>query len=57
MNSDIWLPLQENLKKITTVCIYDRAGLGMSDPPSSSTTKPSNIPIEIDRKSLLLFSI
>ncbi|CAF0750593.1 unnamed protein product [Adineta steineri] len=45
MNSDIWLPLQESLKQITTVCIYDRAGLGMSDPPpppppsSSSTTE------------------
>ncbi|CAF2415049.1 unnamed protein product [Rotaria sp. Silwood2] len=35
MNSDIWLPLQENLKKTTTVCVYDRAGLGMSDSPSS----------------------
>ncbi|CAF3052265.1 unnamed protein product, partial [Rotaria sp. Silwood2] len=39
MNSDIWLPLQENLKKITTVCIYDRAGLAMSNAPLSSTIK------------------
>ncbi|CAF3422313.1 unnamed protein product [Rotaria sp. Silwood1] len=39
MNSDIWLPLQESLKKTTTVCIYDRAGLGMSDPPLSLTLK------------------
>ncbi|CAF3377612.1 unnamed protein product [Rotaria sp. Silwood2] len=39
MNSDIWLPLQENLQKITTVCIYDRAGLAMSNAPLSSTIK------------------
>ncbi|CAF1393053.1 unnamed protein product [Rotaria magnacalcarata] len=37
MTSDIWFPLQENLQKTTTVCIYDRAGLGMSDPPLDST--------------------
>lgn len=34
LSSDIWLPLQENLSKITKVCIYDRAGLGLSERPN-----------------------
>jgi hypothetical protein len=33
MNSDIWLPIQDKLSKITKVCVYDRAGLGISDRP------------------------
>ena len=33
MTSDVWLPLQEKLSKITKVCVYDRAGLGLSDRP------------------------
>ncbi|CAF1443089.1 unnamed protein product [Adineta ricciae] len=39
MNSDVWIPLQEKLKAKTTVCIYDRTGLGMSDSPPSKTVK------------------
>ena len=33
LNSDIWLPLQEKLSGITKVCVYDRAGLGLSERP------------------------
>ncbi len=33
MNSDIWLPIQDKLSKMTKVCVYDRAGLGMSERP------------------------
>jgi hypothetical protein len=33
LNSDIWLPLQEKLSVLTKVCVYDRAGLGMSERP------------------------
>jgi len=34
-NSDIWIPLQEKLSQLTKVCIYDRAGLGLSERPYS----------------------
>jgi hypothetical protein len=41
VSSDIWIPLQEKLSKITKICIYDRSGLGMSDrpvdPPKNNT--------------------
>ena len=30
--SDIWQPLQEQLAAFTKVCVYDRAGIGFSDP-------------------------
>ncbi|CAF0776256.1 unnamed protein product [Didymodactylos carnosus] len=33
--SDVWLPLQDQLKEITTVCVYDRSGIGMSELPTS----------------------
>lgn len=33
LNSDIYINLQEKLSKITKCCIYDRAGLGMSERP------------------------
>ena len=33
MNSDIYLTLQEQLAKQTRVCVYDRAGMGLSDRP------------------------
>lgn len=33
LNSDIWLLLQEKLSEITKVCIYDRAGIGLSERP------------------------
>jgi hypothetical protein len=42
MNSDIWLPIQDKLSKITKVCVYDRAGLGMSERPLDSKDKNSN---------------
>ncbi len=32
-NSDIYLKIQEKLSTLTKVCIYDRAGLGLSDRP------------------------
>ena len=35
LNSDIWVPLQEKLSQITKVCIYDRAGLGLSERPQN----------------------
>uniref|UniRef100_A0A0K2TPP4 AB hydrolase-1 domain-containing protein n=2 Tax=Lepeophtheirus salmonis TaxID=72036 RepID=A0A0K2TPP4_LEPSM len=33
MSSDVWIPILNQLNKITKVCIYDRAGLGRSDMP------------------------
>ncbi|CAF0829974.1 unnamed protein product [Brachionus calyciflorus] len=33
LSSDIWLPLQEILSEVTKVCVYDRAGLGISERP------------------------
>lgn len=33
LNSDLWLPLQEKLSELTKVCVYDRAGLGLSERP------------------------
>lgn len=33
LSSDIWLPLQEKLSEVTKVCVYDRAGLGLSERP------------------------
>ena len=34
MNSDIWLPMQLKLSQLTKVCVYDRAGLGLSERPN-----------------------
>ena len=33
MNSDVYLGLQEQLATKTRVCVYDRAGVGLSDRP------------------------
>jgi hypothetical protein len=33
MNSDIYLGLQDKLAAKTRVCVYDRAGVGLSDRP------------------------
>lgn len=30
--SDVWLAVQQELSKLTKTCVYDRAGLGLSDP-------------------------
>lgn len=36
--SPSWIPIQERLASRTTVCAYDRAGYGFSDPASSPRT-------------------
>jgi pimeloyl-ACP methyl ester carboxylesterase len=36
--SPAWIPIQERLAARTTVCAYDRAGYGFSDPASSPRT-------------------
>lgn len=41
LSSDIWLPLQEKLSTITRVCVYDRAGLGLSERPNDPPTNKS----------------
>ena len=33
LTSDVWLLGQQELSRYTRVCVYDRAGLGFSDPP------------------------
>lgn len=33
--SDLWYRLQEDLSQVSRVCVWDRAGLGFSDPPPS----------------------
>ncbi len=49
LSSDIFLPIQEKLAKLTKVCVYDRAGLGLSerpiDPkePNNNATKKARI--------------
>jgi hypothetical protein len=42
LNSDIWLPLQQMLSAITKVCVYDRAGLGMSERPLEPSPNKSD---------------
>ena len=37
ISSDIWSDVQRDISKLTRVCIYDRAGLGFSDRPVTST--------------------
>ncbi|XP_070533289.1 uncharacterized protein [Ptychodera flava] len=34
MTSDVWILVQEQLARLTKVCVYDRAGLGFSEAPS-----------------------
>lgn len=34
MSSDVWALIHPQLAQLTTVCVYDRAGLGFSDRPS-----------------------
>ena len=33
MSSDVWVLVQLELAKTTEVCVYDRAGLGLSERP------------------------
>jgi len=41
-NSDMWIPLQEKLSQLTKVCVYDRAGLGLSERPQIQVTNGSS---------------
>ncbi len=41
-----WLPIQQELSKHTKVCLYDRAGMGLSDPGPGPRT-PSQIATEL----------
>jgi pimeloyl-ACP methyl ester carboxylesterase len=40
--SPSWIPIQGRLASSTTVCAYDRAGYGFSDPASSARTSVTN---------------
>jgi pimeloyl-ACP methyl ester carboxylesterase len=40
--SPSWIPIQQRLASKTTVCAYDRAGYGFSDPASSARTSLTN---------------
>jgi pimeloyl-ACP methyl ester carboxylesterase len=40
--SPTWIPIQQRLAARTTVCAYDRAGYGFSDPASSPRTSFTN---------------
>jgi pimeloyl-ACP methyl ester carboxylesterase len=40
--SPSWIPIQHRLASSTTVCAYDRAGYGFSDPASSPRTSLTN---------------
>lgn len=41
-----WIPIQQELAKHTKVCLYDRAGMGLSDPGPGPRT-PSQIATEL----------
>lgn len=41
-----WIPIQQELSKHTKVCLYDRAGMGLSDPGPGPRT-PSQIATEL----------
>ena len=38
----MWIPLQEKLSQLTKVCVYDRAGLGLSERPQIQVTNGSS---------------
>jgi pimeloyl-ACP methyl ester carboxylesterase len=40
--SPAWIPIQQRLASTTTVCAYDRAGYGFSDPAASARTSLTN---------------
>ncbi|HTU82980.1 MAG TPA: alpha/beta hydrolase [Candidatus Acidoferrales bacterium] len=40
--SPSWIPIQQKLASSTTVCAYDRAGYGFSDPATSARTSSTN---------------
>ena len=46
--SDIYLKLQAKLAEVTKVCVYDRAGLGLSDRPFQQVVNKSKRP-EVNR--------
>ena len=39
------VPLQRELSRDTRVCLYDRAGMGQSDPPATPSTAPAPRPM------------
>jgi len=41
--SDIYLNVQEKLSELTKVCVYDRAGLGLSDRPFQPVVNKSAV--------------